>query len=205
MAVTKTSGSSVQLIKPTCLVATLYTGATAEKVNAPAGDTYIFEEVVRDTTKISQEDNDTTTIENEFSDDPIKEIVKLGKFSLEAEVADVQQDILKNFGNYKLDAGKLYAPASYKETYAKIAFVFPNGTDTQGKEQYMAFVVPKLQLNSQLLIESTNSNLVRLKLAGTAKSVNISDTIKSALYIDNAYTIPTATTAAGGGGTTTGK
>lgn len=195
MATTKrTSNSSWQLIKPDCLVATLYTSET-DTVDNPSGDTFIFDEVVRDTTTISQDDNDTTTIENEFSDDPILEIVSLGKFQLEAEVADVQQEILVNFANYEYDstAGKIYAPAAYEKTYAKIDLVFKNGTDDSGNDKYMSLCIPKLQLNSQLMFESLNSNLARLKLAGTAKSCALTingATKKSAAYINENFTMP---------------
>jgi len=191
-------GGQIQLIKPYCLVATLYTGDASEEADNPAGDTIIFDEVVRDTTTISQDDNDSTEIENEFSDDPILEIVSLGKFQLEAEVADVQKDILTKMANFTYDetAKKIYAPASYEKTYAKIDLVFPNGEDADGNDTYMSVCVPKLQLNSQMMCESLNSNLVRLKLAGTAKSVVLTingKKQKSAAYINESYTIPTVT------------
>lgn len=193
---TRTSNGSIQLIKPDCLVATLYTGNAAETADNPAGNIFIFDEVVRDSTTISQDDNDTTTIENEFSDDPILEIVSLGKFQLEAEVADVQKDLLVNFGNYVYDstAKKVYSPAAYVKSYAKIDLVFKNGTDAEGNDTYVALTVPKLQLNSQLLCESLNSNLVRLKLAGTAKSVALTvngKTRKTSAYYNESYTMPT--------------
>jgi len=193
-------GGQIQLIKPTCLVATLYNdGDTAD---APSGDTIIFDEVVRDTTTISQDENDSTEIENEFSDDPILEIISLGSFKLESEVADVQKDILTKMANYTYDstAKKIYAPSAYEKTYAKIDLVFPNGEDADGNDQYMSICVPKLQLNSQMLCESLNSNLVRLKLAGTAKSVVLSINgakKKSAAYINESYTIPTETATTG--------
>lgn len=194
--VTRTSSNSWQFIKPECLVATLYTGADTEEADSPAGDTFIFDEVVRDTTTISQEDNDTTTIENEFSDDPILEIVSLGKFQLESEVADVQKDIMVNFGNYTYDstAGKIYSPSAYEITYAKIDLVFKNGTDDSGNDKYVSLCIPKLQLNTQFMAESMNSNLVRFKLAGTAKSVALTingTKKKTAAYINENFTMPT--------------
>lgn len=190
------SGGQIQLIKPYCLVATLYNDGDTN--DEPTGDTLIFDEVVRDTTTISQEDNDSTEIENEFSDDPILEIVSLGKFTLESEVADVQRDILVKMADYTYDetAKKIYAPSSYEKKYAKIDLVFPNGTDADGNDTYMSLCVPKLQLNSQMQCESLNSNLVRLKLAGTAKSVLLSingKSKKSAAYINESYTIPAET------------
>ena len=196
--VKRTSPTSLQVIKPDCLVATLYTGATTETADNPAGDTFIFDEVVRDTTTISQDDNDSTTIENEFSDDPILDIVSLGKFQFAAEVADIQTEILKNFANYTSDstAKKLFAPAAYQKTYVKIDLVFKNGTDTDGSDKYMSICIPKLQLNSRLMVESMNSNIARLNLAGTATSVALTangKTIKTAAYVNEDFTIPTET------------
>lgn len=196
--VKRTSPTSLQVIRPDCLVATLYTGATTETADNPAGDTFIFDEVVRDTTTISQDDNDSTTIENEFSDDPILDIVSLGKFQFAAEVADIQTEILKNFANYTYDstAKKLFAPAAYQKTYVKIDLVFKNGTDTDGSDKYMSICIPKLQLNSRLMVESMNSNIARLNLAGTATSVALTangKTIKTAAYVNEDFTIPTET------------
>ena len=196
--VKRTSPTSLQVIKPDFLVATLYTGATTETADNPAGDTFIFDEVVRDTTTISQDDNDSTTIENEFSDDPILDIVSLGKFQFAAEVADIQTEILKNFANYTYDstAKKLFAPAAYQKTYVKIDLVFKNGTDTDGSDKYMSICIPKLQLNSRLMVESMNSNIARLNLAGTATSVALTangKTIKTAAYVNEDFTIPTET------------
>lgn len=196
--VKRTSPTSLQVIKPDCLVATLYTGATTETADNPAGDTFIFDEVVRDTTTISQDDNDSTTIENEFSDDPILDIVSLGKFQFAAEVADIQTEILKNFANYTYDstAKKLFAPAAYQKTYVKIDLVFKNGTDTDGSDKYMSICIPKLQLNSRLMVESMNSNIARLNLAGTATSVALTangKTIKTAAYVNGDFTMPTET------------
>lgn len=199
--VKRTSPTSVQIIKPDCLVATVYTGADSEVADSPAGDTFIFDEVVRDTTTILQDDNDTTTIENEFSDDPILEIVSLGKFQFAAEVADIQKDILVNFANYTYDetAKKLFAPADYQQKYVKIDLVFKNGTDDSGNDLYKSICIPKLQLNSRLMVESTNSNIARLNLAGTAKSIAVTaggKTIKSAAYVNESFTMPTETTGA---------
>lgn len=196
--VKRTSPTSLQVIKPDCLVATLYTGATTETADNPAGDTFIFDEVVRDTTTISQDDNDSTTIENEFSDDPILDIVSLGKFQFAAEVADIQTEILKNFANYTYDstAKKLFAPAAYQKTYVKIDLVFKNGTDTDGSDKYMSICIPKLQLNSRLMVESMNSNIARLNLAGTATSVALTangKTIKTVAYVNEDFTMPTET------------
>ena len=123
--VKRTSPTSLQVIKPDCLVATLYTGATTETADNPAGD-----------------------------------------------------------------------PAAYQKTYVKIDLVFKNGTDTDGSDKYMSICIPKLQLNSRLMVESMNSNIARLNLAGTATSVALTangKTIKTAAYVNEDFTIPTET------------
>lgn len=199
--VKRTSKTAMQIIKPDALVATIYTGASAETPDNPAGDTFIFDEVVRDTTTISQDENENTTIENEFSDDPIMEIISLGKFQFAAEVADVQKDILVGFADYTYDATqkKLFAPQAYELKYAKIDLVFKNGTDDDGNDKYMSICIPKLQLNSRLIVESMNTNLMRLNLAGTAKSVALTingKTSKSSAYLNEDFTMPTETTGA---------
>jgi hypothetical protein len=53
-----------------------------------------------------------------------------------------------------------------------------------------------LQLNSRLMVESMNSNIARLNLAGTATSVALTangKTIKSAAYVNEDFTMPTET------------
>lgn len=199
--VKRTSKTAMQIIKPYALVATIYTGTSTETPDNPAGDTFIFDEVVRDTTTISQDENENTTIENEFSDDPIMEIISLGKFQFAAEVADVQKDILAGFADYTYDATqkKLFAPQAYRLKYAKIDLVFKNGTDNDGNDKYMSICIPKLQLNSRLIVESMNTNLMRLNLAGTAKSVALTingKTSKSSAYLNEDFTMPTETTGA---------
>lgn len=193
--VKRTSKTSIQVIKPDCLVATIYTGGGGETADNPAGDTYIFDEVVRDTTTISQDDNSSTTVDNEFADDPILDIVSMGKFQFAAEVADIQKDVLVNFADYTYDQSskKLYAPAAYQKKYVKIDLVFKNGATPEGADKYMSICIPKLQLNSRLMVESMNSNLARLNLAGTASSIAVTaggKTTKSAAYINQNFTMP---------------
>lgn len=197
MTTTRVSKKAEMVIKPKALVATLYTNAADEVVDQPKGNTFIFDEGVRDTTKISQDDNNTTTIENEFSDDPLLEIITLGAFKFESEIADIQKDVLVNFGNFIYDEVKkrIYAPGSYVKNYAKVDLVFENGTDAQGNTLYKSLCIPKLQLNSQMLAESMNSNIVRLKLAGTAKAIAITingKTTKSAAYVNEVFEMPVA-------------
>ena len=190
MAVNNTGATAKKFIKPSYIVATLFTGT--EEDDVPKRDSYILEDVVEDTTSIAQDDNDVNDIECETSDSPILSIVKLGKYQFTAEVADTQKDLLialMGFTAGTTVSTKYFAPAQYKKLYAKIDVVFEEG------ETMTAFVVPKLQLNSKLMLESLNSNIGRISLAGTAYDANVADgakTIRTPFYVDSAYTLPSA-------------
>lgn len=188
MAVNKTGATAKKFTKPSYIVATMFTGA--EENDTPSGDSFILEDVVAGSTSLSPDDNETTDIECETSDSPILSIVKLGKYQFSAEVGDTQKDLLVSLLGFKAgttDTKKYFAPAQYKKSYAKIDVVFDDG------ESKTAFVLPKVQLNSKLMLESLNSNIGRISLAGTAYDANISDgesTVRAPFYVDTAYILP---------------
>lgn len=191
--VTNTGAGAFKFIKPDYIVATLFDGTETDE-SAPKGDSFILEDVVEDSTSISQDDNDTTDIECETSDSPIISIVKLGKWQLAAEIGDTQKALLAALCDFTDDATgkKTIAPSTYKAKYAKIDVVQvqPNGTTME------AYVLPKVQLNSKLTIESLNSNLAKIALAGTAKDIALTvgaKTVRTPFYVDHNYSLPTAT------------
>lgn len=191
--VTNTGASAFKFIKPDYIVATLFDGTETDE-SAPKGDSFILEDVVEDTTSISQDDNDTTDIECETSDSPIISIVKLGKWQLAAEIGDTQKALLAALCDFTDDATgkKTIAPSTYKAKYAKIDVVQvqSNGTTME------AYVLPKVQLNSKLTIESLNSNLAKIALAGTAKDIALTvgaKTVRTPFYVDHNYSLPTTT------------
>ena len=189
-SVVYTGANAQKLIKPEYIVLTLFTGTESD--STPLGTSYILEDVIEDTTSISQDDNNTTDIECETSDSPVVSIVKIGKYQVSAEVGDTQSDILKDLCDFTADTSgkKVYAPSVYRKKYAKVDVVFKTGDNT-----YSAFVVPKLQLNSKLMIESLNSNLGRVSLAGTAQDVVVTigaKNVRTPFYKDEDYTLPTA-------------
>lgn len=183
--VTSTGAGAIKLSKPSHIIVRPFNG------NAAGDDYYDLDDVVRDTTSISQDDNDTTDIERETSDTPIMSIVTTGKYQFAAEVADTQASVLTALcGFTKGTDGKIYAPSGYKLMYAEVAVVFDNEDGTI----HTALILPKLQLNSKTTIESLNSNLAKVALAGTGQLVEVKDgsvTRKTPFYIDPAYTLPT--------------
>ena len=183
--VTSTGAGAIKLSKPSHIIVRPFNG------NAAGDDYYDLDDVVRDTTSISQDDNDTTDIERETSDTPIMSIVTTGKYQFSAEVADTQASVLTALcGFTKGSDNKIYAPSGYKLMYAEVAVVFDNADGNT----HTALILPKLQLNSKTTIESLNSNLAKVALAGTGQLVEVNDgsgTRKTPFYIDPAYTLPT--------------
>lgn len=193
MAIKKTGATAIKLIKPKYIVVTMFNGTETD--DTPKGDSYIIETAVRDTVTLSPDENTSTDIECETSDTPILSVVTLGRYQVSSEIADVQDDILAAIGGFTIVGDKAYAPASYTERYCKldVAFEMADGTLT-------AFVIPKLQLNTRLMIESLNSNIARTNLAGTAQSISVANgdkTLQTALYKQKNYALPTASTASG--------
>lgn len=189
--VINTGTNSFKFIKPDYIVATLFTGTETDE-SAPKGDSYILEDVVEDSTSISQDDNETTDIECETSDSPIISIVKLGKWQLAAEIGDTQAELLKALCGFTEDTAgnRTLAPSVYKAMYAKIDVV-----QVQSDGTMKAYVLPKVQLNSKLTIASLNSNLARIALAGTAKDIALTvgaKTVRTPFYVNHKYTLPTA-------------
>lgn len=189
-----TGATAVKLSKPTHIIVRPYTAA-----GAPGDDYYDLDDVVRDTTKISQDDNSTTDIERETSDTPIMSIVTTGSYQFEAEVADTQADVLVALCGFVKGTSdnKVYAPSGYKNMYAEVAVVFQDGTANK------ALIVPKLQLNSKTTIESLNTNLAKVTLAGTAQLADMTVNeapAKVPFYIDTNYTLPVTQAASSGAG-----
>lgn len=185
--VTSTGNSAVKLSKPSHIIVRPF------NASGVAGDEYYdLDDVVRDTTSIAQDDNDATDIERETSDTPILSIVTTGKYQFAAEVADTQADVLSALCGFTKDTdGKIYAPSGYKLMYAEVAVVFDNADGT-----HTALILPKLQLNSKTTIESLNTNLAKVALAGTGQLAEITKAdsktkIKVPFYIDPKYALPT--------------
>lgn len=188
MAVTNTSAKAYLVSKPKYIVATV------------GAKTYIFDHVLKDSTKFSQDDNTTNAIENEVSDTPIKENITLGGYQFEATIEDIQEDLLVDLCGFTKaeNTGVVYAPASYDEKTAQIAVVLDSG---KGDNTLVAYVAPSVQLNSKLILESLSTSMAGFTLAGTAKTGSVTvkktissqektDTISTPLYIDYNYTLP---------------
>jgi len=169
--VTYTGASAMKLKKPKYIVGTLFTGAETD--DTPAGDSYVFEDIERDTTSISQDENDTSDIERETSDTPIDSIVTLGAWQVSAELDDLNDDLLiALMGFFKDSDGNVCAPSSYSDRYIRFEVVYQDPTDST---KLVAMRVPKLKLNARVVLESLNSDLGNITIAGTAQNIKVTD------------------------------
>lgn len=173
-----TDATSIKLSKVKAILATPWSsGAKGEK-------TYKFDNVLKDSTSITQDDPTTNDIENEVSDSPIVTNTTLGKWNFASTIEDVQKELLKEFCGYTVKTDKVLAPASYITKYAEIVVVMDGG------DKNVAFVLPKVQLNSKMLIESLSTNMAGFNLSGAAQNATI-ESVETPFYVDTNYTMPT--------------
>lgn len=148
--------------------------------------TYKLDEVIRDTTTITQEDPTENRIENEFGSAPILNNVQLGSYTFSAEVADMSPELLKAVCGYSVDTAneKAYAPSTYAPVYAEISLVF-----SAGNGRYMAATLPKVQLNSKATLDSLSTSMGRITLAGTGLNATV-DGKQTPFVFDSAFELP---------------
>ena len=186
MALKDVSATKVKIYNPFGLYVTPFTNETTKGTT-----TYFLDEVIRDTTTITQEDPTENRIENEFGSAPILNNIQLGSYTFSAEVADMQQELLQKLCGYipgTTATDLTFAPATYTPVYAEIALVFKTGDNS-----YMAAVLPKVQLNSKATFDSLSSSMGRITLAGTGLNIGVSDgtkTVQTPFYVDSAYDLP---------------
>lgn len=125
---------------------------------------YSLDNIVADSTSLTQDDPETNEIACETRDEPIDTVTTLGSFQFTTTSADVQPEFLTNFLGFTEDSTThiLYAPSAYKDTYAEFRLVF----GTNG-----SLVIPKVKLNSKIEAATLKTGMVQATIAGTAFSV----------------------------------
>lgn len=186
MAVKDINASKVKIYNPFGLYVTPFKSETQKGDN-----TYFLDEVIRDTTTISQDDPTENRIENEFGTAPILNNIQLGSYTFSAEVADMQPELLNTLCGYikgTTNTDQVYAPSTYTPVYAEIALVFK-----VSDSKYVAAILPKVQLNSKATFDSLSTSMGRITLAGTGLNLGITDgtkTVQTPFYIDSDYELP---------------
>ena len=148
----------------TNLKAILFTPWTSE--SAVGETTYDLVNIVGDTTSVEQADNNVNEIEHEFSSEPLYENITLGKKSFTCDCIDFQNDVLKNlFGWETTEGGDAFAPITYKDLFCKIEMQFNSTNDI--------VVLPKVKMNSKVVLSSMKSNVSKGTLSGTCYSAYV--------------------------------
>lgn len=173
MAVTKTGATAVKIYNPYAMYITPF----ADGVKGTK--TYQMQDIVRDSTSVSQDDAEENRVENEYGSAPIANNMKQGSYTFTTQVADYQTGLLKDLAGFEIDevSGKAYAPATYKEVFAEVALVFQSG------EKYYAAILPKVQLNTKTTLESFSTSVGTLTINGVGYMMEMKDG-------DNDYTTP---------------
>lgn len=187
MAVKKTREKRTLVYNPKRLYITPYTD------DKTIGSTqWSCQDVIRDSTTITQEDNTENPIENELESTPIINNIIAGSYTFATEIGDLQSDLLSDLLGFKVDAKSktAYAPDGYVEKFAKIEMVFQAG------EKYRAVVIPKLQLSPTITLDSMSTTIGRIALGGTALTTEVTDgsnKYQTPFYIVENYTLPDET------------
>ena len=148
----------------TNLKAILFTPWTSE--SAIGETTYDLVNIVGDTTSVEQADNNVNEIEHEFSSEPLYENITLGKKSFTCDCIDFQNDVLKNlFGWETTEGGDAFAPITYKDLFCKIEMQFNSTNDI--------VVLPKVKMNSKVVLSTMKSNVSKGTISGTCYSAYV--------------------------------
>ena len=168
MAIKSKIGDNLILGGVTRIVFVPWTKAEVTGVWSKGTDGFALDDVVADTTSITQDDPETNAVDCETRDEPIYENVTLGSYNFSCESGNIDKDILQNALGYKISGEgstlKAYAPASYKESWAEVEVQFSNGT---------SLVLPKVKLNSKIDASSLKTGIVRGIIGGTAYSTKV--------------------------------
>ena len=162
MAEAQSFGTALKLGGVTKILFTPYSGYTKGDV------TYTLDEIVADSTSISQEDPTTNSIDCETRDEPIYENIALGRITFTTSSGDIQSTLLEKVMGYKVDATNkvVAAPATYKEVWAEIEIVF-------GEKG--SLVCPKVKVSGKIEASALKTGMVQGTINGTCYSVEMTD------------------------------
>lgn len=128
--------------------------------------TYDLVNIVGDSSSVEQADNNVNAIEHEFSSEPLYENITLGAKTFTTDCIDFQNDVLKNlFGWDVAEGGDAFAPITYKDLFCKIEMQFNSTEDI--------VVLPKVKLNSKVILSTMKTNVSKGTITGTCYSAYV--------------------------------
>ena len=142
---------------------------------------FSLDDVVADTTSITQDEPETNAVDCETRDEPIYENVTLGSHKFSCESGNIDKDILQYALGYKVSGEgsslKAYAPSSYSEKWAEVEVQFKNGS---------SLVLPKIKLSSNIDASSLKTGIVRGIIGGRAYSTVV-DGVETPFYVSGSH------------------
>ena len=142
---------------------------------------FALDDVVADTTSITQDEAETNAVDCETRDEPIYENVTLGAYNFSCESANIDKDILEHALGFTVTGEgaslKAYAPSSYSEKWAEVEVQFANGS---------SLVLPKIKLSSNIDASSLKTGVVRGIIGGTAYTTMV-DGKETPFYVSGTH------------------
>ena len=142
---------------------------------------FALDDVVADTTSISQDEAETNAVDCETRDEPIYENVTLGSYNFSCESANIDKDVLEHALGFTVTGDgptlKAYAPSSYSEKWAEVEVQFANGS---------SLVLPKIKLSSNIDASSLKTGVVRGIIGGTAYTTMV-DGKETPFYVSGSH------------------
>lgn len=163
------------LTKPYRVLVAIYSGNPSSITELTASaKVYAFDNIIADTTSITQDDETRNETDCETRDEPIYESITLGKWNFTCDSTDFRPGFLTDILGFTKPSSsttdRYLAPTSYKKIYAAIEIQFSDPTD---KEHYEGSVLlPKVLLSSKAIFESLKTSLAKITVAGTAYSAD---------------------------------
>lgn len=138
---------------------------------------FALDDVVADTTSITQDDAENNSVDCETRDEPIAENITLGSYQFSCESANIDADILKDCLGFDVTGTgaslKAYAPASYNAVWAEVEVQFENGS---------SLVLPKVKMSAKIDASSLKTGVVRGIISGTAYTTTV-DSKQTPFYV----------------------
>lgn len=173
MAIVNTIVGKKVFKKPTRILFTPYEG---DELSAT---TYALDNVVADSTSITQDEAERNTVDCETRDEAIDESVTLGSYQFTCSNADWQEQLVVNLLGFTKKGDIIAAPSSYVETYAQIEIQFGNAADTGNYKG--SVVLPRVLLTSAATMESLKTNVAQMTVSGTAYSWEVGSDLNAVL------------------------
>lgn len=180
MAIVQTIVGKKVFKKPTRILFTPYEG------NELSATTYALDNVVADSTSITQDEAERNTVDCETRDEAIDESVTLGSYQFTCNNADWQEQLVVALLGFTKKGNILAAPSSYVETYAQIEIQFGDAKSLEGYRG--SVVLPRVLLTSAATMESLKTSVGQMTVSGTAYSWEVGsneNTVLTPFYISS--------------------